>query len=407
MTERPRRTGLAGRAARLRWALMHHGRRGLVRPLDAPVVRAEAGDDLTRVLLVGNGLVHGWGVSSHQLAPTGELARGVRTLTGRACEVVYVGDAAMSAATAADWVAGRAADGYDCAVVAIGSNDALALTPVAEWGDRLTALLDVLRDGLGPAAPIVVAGVPEVYVAARIRSLGPLAARHARRLDLATERVAASRPGVAFVPAGGLRGLAGGERVHDLYGRFATPIAVAVASLAGRGASGAEPERFERTHTAAVVDAARWQELPGLQRIVERAKAEFGADESAVTLLDGDRTWHVAHTGSAPASMPRSLSYCEAVVETGDPLVVEDARRSTRFADNAFLQLIHAPFYAGVPIRDGAGTPIGAFCLMGGSPRKAGSVDLERLRALAGEAEALVRAAAARPADVADGAAPR
>lgn len=403
MTHSRRRIGLARRAARLRWAVMHHGRRSLARPTDSPAVRAEAGDDVLRVLLIGNGLVHGWGVASHHLAPTGELARGVRTLTGRACEVVYVGDAAMNAASAVDWVADRAEQGWDCAVVAIGSNDAFALTPVAEWGARLAELLDVVQAGLGAGAPVVLVGVPEVYVRNRIRPLGPLAAHHARRLDRATERLAAVRSGITWVPSARLGDLAGGDDVQDLYARFATPVAVAVAERTRDARTGPTPsERFERPGTAAVVEAARWQELDALQRVVERAKAEFGVEESAVTLLDGDRTWHVAHNGSAPTSMPRSLSYCEAVVATGDPLIVEDARRSPRWAGNPFLDLIHAPFYAGVPIHDGSGAPIGALCLLGGSPRKASAVDLERLQELAREAEALVRAAEPAPMPAAE-----
>lgn len=383
------------RAAVLRYALMHYGRRSLVRPLDTPFVRTGEGDGI-RVLLIGSGLVHGWGVASHQLAPTGEIARGVRTITGTDCEVDYVGDATMSAETALEWVADRADRTFHAAVIAIGSNDALRLTSVAAWTSQLTELVDAVRDGLPDGASVVLAGVPDVFIPGRIRRLGPIARRRARLLDRATARLAEVREDVRFVPAPPLADLAGEHDVTELYARFAVPIAVAVADAVLRSEVSvvtAQDEHFERSETAAIVGAARWNELPELQKIVERAKAEFGVSESAVTLLDGDRNWHVAQTGSAPTAVPRSLTYCEAVVSGDEPLVVPDATRHPLFADNPFLGLIQARFYAGVPIHAADGTTLGAFCILNGAPKQAGSVDLDRLQQFAGEAEALIHRA--------------
>lgn len=380
------------RAAVLRYALMHYGRRALVRPLDTPFVRTGEGDAI-RVLMVGNGLVHGWGVASHQLAPSGEIARGVRTITGTDCEVDYVGDATMSAETALEWVADRADRTFHAAVIAIGSNDALRLVPIAAWTTHLTELVAAVRNGLPDGAPVVLAGVPDVFVPGRIRRLGPVSRRHARRLDRAAARVAELHPDVRFVAAPRLADLSGQQDVTELYARFAVPIAVAVADAVLRSdisVATARDEHFDRSETAAIVAAARWNELPELQEIVERAKAEFGVSESAVTLLDGDRNWHVAHNGSAPAAVPRSLTYCEAVVANDEPLVVPDATRHPLFADNPFLGLTQARFYAGVPIHAADGTTLGAFCLLNGAAKSAASVDLGRLQEFADEAEALI-----------------
>ena len=156
----------------------------------------------------------------------------------------------------------------------------------------------------------------------------------------------------------------------DLYGRLTAPIAAAVvAAVRDRDIaverSGGDAAAL-RPDVASAIEATRWDDVPELQRLVERAKAEFGVTESAVTLVDGDRTWHVAQNGSAPASVPRALTYCEAVVASGDSLVVADARRDPQFADNPFLDLVHARFYAGVPIHAEDGTTVGAFCLLPG-----------------------------------------
>jgi GAF domain-containing protein len=91
----------------------------------------------------------------------------------------------------------------------------------------------------------------------------------------------------------------------------------------------------------------------------------------------------------------RALTYCETVVATGEELVVEDAKRDARFSENPYLGLVHAPFYAGVPVHAEDGTAIGAMCLLHGFARSAQSVDLDRLREYAAEVEVIIRRATA------------
>ncbi|WP_375387429.1 GAF domain-containing protein [uncultured Amnibacterium sp.] len=391
-------TALLRQPAELLFAVMHHRRRTLARPIDRPWVRTGSGEAL-RFLFIGNGMAHGWGVSSHRLAPTGELARGLRAITGSACEVEFVGDAAMTAATAVTWLADRADTSFHGAVIEIGQSDAMRLTPVADWGARLIDLLDAVQSGLPAGAPVVLVGIPDVHVPGRVRPVGPLAVRHARRLDRVARRLAEVRPGVVFLPAPRLAAFAGRRPSTDLYSAFATPIAAVLASAvrdAHVAATGTvRAERFDRAEVRTIVEAARASDLAALQSIVERAAREFHVTEAMVSLLDGDRTWHVASTGTAPVAAPRSLTYCEVVVATDEPLVVEDAKRDERFSTNAFLGLVHAPFYAGVPIHAEDGTTIGALCLLNGSARAAESVDLERLRDFAHEAELVIRSATA------------
>lgn len=394
----PRPAGLLRRPAELLFAVMHHRRRSLERPIDRPWVRTGVGQ-AQRFLFIGDGLAHGWGVSSHRFAPTGALARALRAITGAACEVEFVGDAAMSAATAVDWLADRADTSFSGAVVEIGQNDAMRLTPTAEWGARLVDLLDAIQAGLPTGAPVVLIGIPDVHVPGRVRSMNPLALRHARRLDRVAKRLAEVRQHVSFLPAPRLHAFLGRRPSGELYDAFATPVAAVLASAtrdaAVTTAGPGRMERFDRPEVHAMVEAARGDDLVALRRIVEHAAAEFHVTEAMVSLLDGDRTWHVASTGTAPVAAPRTLTYCHTVVATDEALVVEDAKRDLRFSTNAFLGLVHAPFYAGVPIHAEDGTAIGALCLLHGSARSADSVDLERLRGLAHEAESIIRSATA------------
>jgi GAF domain-containing protein len=394
----PGPTALLRRPAELLYAAMRNRRKDLTRPVDRPWVRSGSGE-AHRFLFIGSGLAHGWGVSSHRFAPTGELARGIRAITGTACEVEFVGDETMSAATALDWLADRADTTFHGAVVAIGANDAMRLTPVADWGARLVNLLNVVQSGLPKGAPVILVGIPDVHVPNRVRSLNPLALRHARRLDRVARRLAEVRADVVHLPSPRLGRFAGRRPGGELYAAFVLPIAAAVASAVrdSRVATSTfvRAERFDRPEVRAMLDDPRDQDVAALHAIVGEAAAEFHVTEAMVSLLDGDRAWHVANTGSAPVAMPRALSYCETVVATGEELVVEDAKRDARFAENAFLHLVHAQFYAGVPIHAEDGTVIGAMCLLNGFPRSGQSVDLERLRDYAHEVEAVLRDATA------------
>jgi hypothetical protein len=391
-------TALLRRPAELLYAVMHNRRSSMARPTDSPWVRTGTGEG-RRLLFVGNGLAHGWGVASHRYAPTGELARGIRAITGGECEVEFVGDEAMSAETAVAWLSDRADTSFHGAVVAIGSNDAMRLTPVAEWGARLVNLLNAIQAGLPKGAPVILVGIPDVHVPNRIRSMNPLALRHARRLDKVAHRLAAVRTGVVYLPPPRLGSLVGQRPNSALYAAFTLPIAAAMASALRETVVTASPfvraERFDRPEVRAIIEGARSDDLTALHSIVLRAAAEFHVKEAMVSLLDGDRTWHVANTGSAPVAAPRALTYCETVVATGEPLVVEDAKRDVRFSENAYLHLVHAEFYAGVPIHAEDGTAIGAMCLLHSFPRSEQSVDLDRLREFAHEVETILRDATA------------
>jgi GAF domain-containing protein len=114
--------------------------------------------------------------------------------------------------------------------------------------------------------------------------------------------------------------------------------------------------------------------------------------ESAVTMVDGNRNFHVAQGGTTPVQVPASLTVCPIVIEADAPVVIENTERDPRFAGNGFLDLEHARFYAGAPVHAPDGTTIGALCLLHAFPRRAGRVDLDELQGFAREAEEAIRA---------------
>jgi hypothetical protein len=353
-------------------------------------------DGALRLLLVGDGLAFSSRHARRRLAPAAELARSVRAITGVDCAVQHT-PSTHEAAALVDLP--EPATPFSAAIVAVGTEDALRLTPVAEWGARLVDLLNAVQAMLPEGAPVLLVGVGDVHVPDRVRSLSAPALRHAERLDRVARRLASLRPGVVHLAAPRLGSLAGRRPSGELVSAFALPLAAAVASAlrdAGIARTGVLPDRFDRDEVRGIVEAADESDRFAIQALVERTAAEFGVPEALVSLFDGKRRWRVTSTGLERVEAERALTCCETVVATGEELVVEDAAADPRFIEHAYLHLAGAEFYAGVPLHGEDGTPIGALCLLDRTPRDADSVDLDRLRERAHAVEAIVIGTAGR-----------
>lgn len=386
--------GLRG-AARLWYAKNLAGAGAIPYARDTP--RASAGEGpADHVLLLGNGPAHGWGVSSHQLALCGQLARALFRATERAAEVEYVGAELMNAESALAWLGDHDLSGYDAVVVVMGMNDAVRLTSVKTWQLELSKLLEHLRGGLRNDAPIVVAGIQPVDSVPPYRGLvARMGQRQADVLNQATRRLIAATPGVAFAALDG-PDLEPGRPYGSVttYRGWADALTVVAAPLldahhargSGRRRSRIEPRQWAWAGAPGLLDAAADRGTPELRRLVNAAKIEFGVTLAVVTLLEGDRMWFAAASADTPVTIPRALSYDEHVPTDG-ALVVPDAGADPRFRKNPFIQQSHLPFYAGYPVHDLHGDKIGSFCVLSAKPRAADFVRMEVLAKYAAQTE--------------------
>ncbi len=348
-----------------------------------------------RILFVGTGLDRGWNGGRRQ-SPTADLAEGLRAITGRPCEIDLIGDTAADAESVAEDLAARTGQVYDGAVVAVGAADAMRLTPVADWGARIVDLVDVMQAALPARAPLLLVGAPVVHVPKRVQPLNPIALRHAARLDRVAHRLAEIRTGVTYLPAPGLAKLVGRRAGGDLNAAFSLPIASALAgALRDRAtaSSAARGVHVDRLDLRVLVDVARTDALAVLTGIMRRAADEFQVSEAAISLFDGEQRWRITNHGSGQVPEAQSLTSCETVVSAGEPLVVA-ADSAACFPAQTRAGLPLPAFYAGVPVHAEDGTAVGAMCLVETDPRLAGSVDLDRLRDFAHEAERVLRALA-------------
>lgn len=383
------------RTAMRTWYAANFARSGDVpKPVDDPAATAQH-PDADRVLLVGNGPCHGWGVVSHQLALTGQLSRALAAPGAGPAAVDYVGDERMNIRSARAWIGRRDLRQYDAVSIVIGVSDAVRLTPVAQWRRELTSLLGHLRENLRDGVPILVSGIQPIRtVAVYSGPLGRVAQWHADRLNAVTEAVTADLPLVTYAPLTGRVGT--GDRPlgsRDMYDAWARELAQSLTpllaeSLAARAErTVAEVPTWQWPVTPVLAEKAKQGGPAELQRIADLAQTAFDVEFAVVTLLDGDRLWYANNTHILPQSLPRELAYCNTTIQQDDALLIPDSNRDSRFNTNPLVEMIGLPFYLGLPLRSRTGEKIGTFCILGGRPKEPGDVSIPLFRQFAQEAQ--------------------
>ncbi|MEA2484500.1 MAG: hypothetical protein QOC55_2447 [Thermoleophilaceae bacterium] len=361
------------------------------KPQDAPYIRS-GHPRADRILLIGNGPASGWGTLTYQLALVGHLARAMTVRTATPWDADYVGDEPMGIASAREWLGDSPRTGYRVVAVVLGTNDAVRLTPLADWERHLVALLDDLVSAVGDVASITVAGIVPPSRSSRFAGpFGRFADRHAERLNAITERIVFDYDSVSYFP------LSGNETAEPESTRAYAALAEELSGELVRtlpaersvsAAGGDDDRHWEWDVAPHIVDLVRKGGSLELQRIADEAQARFGVAMATVSILDGDRLYYTVNTDRLPNSVPRNLSHCRVVVDADAPLVVPNGKRDDRFRDNPLIDVTHALFYAGFPLHATGGQVVGALCLLNGRPKDAGSVPIPELERFALQAQA-------------------
>ena len=107
------------------------------------------------------------------------------------------------------------------------------------------------------------------------------------------------------------------------------------------------------------------------------AQKLLGCPVALISLVDADRQWFMSRQGSTMACTPRDQAFCAHAIHQDDIMVVEDASRDPRFADNPLVKGdMGVRFYAGVPLRPHAPghaddlPAIGTLCIIDTQPRR-------------------------------------
>ncbi|MBL0211156.1 MAG: response regulator [Holophagaceae bacterium] len=123
-------------------------------------------------------------------------------------------------------------------------------------------------------------------------------------------------------------------------------------------------------------------------RITRTAARLFGVPIALVTLVDDGRLWFKSNHGLEAREISRDISFCGHAILGTETLVVPDALKDPRFADNPLvLGPPHIRFYAGFPLAGPGGQNLGTLCLISPEPRGFAETDRQQLRDLAAWAE--------------------
>jgi two-component system cell cycle sensor histidine kinase/response regulator CckA len=148
------------------------------------------------------------------------------------------------------------------------------------------------------------------------------------------------------------------------------------------------PDRLTALRQTALLDTPPEE---GFDRLTRMAARLLGAPISLISLVTDDRQFFKSAIGlpepwASSRTAPISFSFCPTVAGTGEPLVVEDARRHPLLRHTPALRELAWVSYAGVPLITREGHVLGSFCVVDRMPRLWSERDIALLQDLAASA---------------------
>lgn len=145
------------------------------------------------------------------------------------------------------------------------------------------------------------------------------------------------------------------------------------------------PQRLQKLHELNLLDSPAEAAFDRLTRL---ASLIVDAPVSLVTIVDADRQFFKSFFGlteplATERETPLSHSFCQYVVATGEPLVVEDARRNPLLKNNPAIRDYDVIGYLGMPLSTVDGIHVGSFCVVDSKPRRWSQREIEVMRELA------------------------
>jgi PAS domain S-box-containing protein len=145
------------------------------------------------------------------------------------------------------------------------------------------------------------------------------------------------------------------------------------------------PDRLAALRQTALLDTPPEE---GFDRLTRMAARLLGAPTSLISLVTDERQFFKSTTGlpepwATRRTAPLSFSFCSTVAGTGEPLVVEDARRHPLLRHSQALRELGWVAYAGVPLIGREGHVLGSFCVVDRTPRLWSERDIALLQDLA------------------------
>ena len=146
-----------------------------------------------------------------------------------------------------------------------------------------------------------------------------------------------------------------------------------------------QPDRLTVLEETALLDSLPEESFDRLSRLASRL---LNAPVALVSLVDQERQFFKSCVGlpepwASRREVPLSHSFCQHVVNAGEPLIIEDAREHPLVRENLAIHDLDVIAYAGIPLITSAGHTLGSFCAIDSVPRRWTEDEIAMLQDLA------------------------
>ncbi|MFC4095518.1 GAF domain-containing sensor histidine kinase [Euzebyella saccharophila] len=143
-----------------------------------------------------------------------------------------------------------------------------------------------------------------------------------------------------------------------------------------------EEERLKLLDSYSILDTLPEEDYDNLTKL---AAEICQTPISLITLLDDHRQWFKSHHGLNIRETPKDQAFCAHAIHTHEKIfTVKDSREDARFFDNPLVTgEPRVVFYAGVPLKNSSGLPLGTLCVIDHQPHELSQSQKEALNILA------------------------
>lgn len=142
-----------------------------------------------------------------------------------------------------------------------------------------------------------------------------------------------------------------------------------------------EEERIKLLESYSILDTLPEADYDDLTLIASQI---CGTPIALITFIDEERQWFKSHKGLDISETPRDYSFCAyAINDPENIFIIPDARNDIRFHDNPIVAgQPNVIFYAGVPLTNEDGLPLGTICVIDHKPKILTPAQIRSLKAL-------------------------
>jgi signal transduction histidine kinase len=143
-----------------------------------------------------------------------------------------------------------------------------------------------------------------------------------------------------------------------------------------------EKERLQELASYYILEGAEEEDFDFLTSMASQI---CGTKISLVSLVTEDKQCFISHHGLDVNETSRDVSFCAHAINSPEKaFIIEDARLDLRFFDNPLTTgKPKVVFYAGIPLINSNGFPLGTLCVIDDKPHKLNEVQVLQLQKLA------------------------